>query len=288
MRHLLMSDHGLKIAAMVNDFAALNIDAALISDVSDDMTALANGCICCSLSGGIARGLAEIAARDEPVDAVLVEASGVSDPTGIAQVTCTMTGVSLDCIVTVVDAAETPQGGDWDALLARQIAPANLVVLNKADLVSTADLEALTARLIQLAPNAQILRTVNCAVPPVVIFESASAPAYAVEQGLPVPDHGFKTVVLTTTNAIDRKLFEDMLKQLPDGIVRIKGFLRFTDAPEAHILVQCVGRRWSLSAGLGQAMDTSLVVIGRSDVMSSPNILDHFTSFGLEPIALTN
>lgn len=288
MRHLLTSNHGLKIAAMVNDFAALNIDAALIADVSDDTTALANGCICCSLSGGVARGLAEIANRNEGVDVVLVEASGVSDPAGIAQVACTVEGVSLDCIVTVVDAAETPQSGDCDALLARQIAPASLILLNKTDLVSPTDLQAINARLSKSAPNAQILRTVNCAVPPVVIFECASEPTSAVERSAAMPYHGFKTTVLTAPEPIDRLLFQSALDQLPDGIARVKGFLSFTDAPEVPMLVQCVGRRWSLIAAPGQPLESSLVVIGRSDVMLSPNILERFNSLGLELRTLTN
>lgn len=288
MRHLLTANHGLKIAAMVNDFAALNIDAALIADVSDDTTALANGCICCSISGGVARGLAEIAARDEAVDVVLVEASGVSDPAGIAQVACTVEDVSLDCIVTVVDAAETPQNSNGNALLERQIAPANLILLNKTDLVAPADLDALNARLSKSAPNAQILRTVNCAVPPVIIFECASEPTSAVEHSATMPDHGFKTTVLTALNPIDRLLFKSTLDQLPDGIARVKGFLSFTDAPEVPMLVQGVGRRWSLRAAPGQHLETSLVVIGRSDVMSSPNVLERFTSLGLDLRTLSN
>lgn len=283
MRHLLTSDHGLNIAAMVNDIAALNIDAALISDVSDDTTALANGCICCSLSGGVARGLADIRGRDQAVDAVLVEASGVSDPAGIAQVACTVDGVSLDCIVTVVDAAEAHCEGALDPLLARQIAPANLVLLNKTDLVSSQDLAALTGRITQLAPRAQVLRTVNCAVPSVVIFESATAPNMAGEHPHRVQDHGFETKVLTATRALDRRLFEEALKQLPDGIVRIKGFLRFADAPETPELVQCVGRRWSLTAAPDQPLDTRLVVIGRSEVMSAAHVLQSFTALGFEP-----
>lgn len=288
MRHLLTAGHGMKIAAMVNDFAALNIDAALISDVSDDTTALANGCICCSLSGGVARGLAEIAARPDAVDAVLVEASGVSDPAGIAQVAATVDGISLDCIVTVVDGAEAPRAGDWDSLLARQVGPANLVLLNKTDLVGPADLEALEQRLSKLAPQAQILRTVDCAVPPVVIFESASPPKPVTETSPPLADHGFRTLALTANHPIERNLFEDALKHLPDGIVRIKGFVRFAGAHEAPLLFQCVGRRWTWHTAPDPSLETRLVVIGHSGVMTAQNTLDHFKQLGMEPTYLAD
>ena len=282
MRHLLTADHGMKIAAMINDFAALNIDAALISDVSDDTTALANGCICCSLSGGVARGLAEIAARSEPVDAVLVEASGVSDPAGIAQVAATVDGISLDCIVTVVDGAEAPGAGDWDNLLARQVAPANLILLNKTDLVGLADLEALEQRLSKLAPQAQILRTIDCAVPPVVIFESASEPKIGGRASPPLAGHGFKTLTLTAKQPVARGPFEDALRHMPDGIVRIKGFLRFADAPKTPMLLQCVGHRWTWRAAPDPTLENRMVVIGRSDVMKDQNTLDHFKHLGME------
>lgn len=288
MRHLLTADHELKIAAMVNDFAALNIDAALISDVSDDTTALANGCICCSLSGGVARGLAEIASRSEPMDVILIETSGVSDPAGIAQVAATVDGVSLDCIVTVVDGAEAPGGDNWDCLLARQVAPANLVLLNKTDLVGPTDLEALEQRLSELAPQAQILRSIGCAVPPVVIFESASEPKTVAETSPPLADHGFVTLALTAKQPIDRELFEGALKHLPDGIVRIKGFLRFADAAEAPMLLQCVGRRWTWRAAPDPSSETRLVVIGRMDMMNAQNTLDHFKRLGMEPAYSTD
>ena len=283
MRHLLTSDHGLKIAAMVNDFAALNVDAELISEASDDITAFANGCVCCSLSGGVARGLADISARDDDVDVVLLEASGVSDPAAIAQVACTVENVLLDCIVTVVDAAATLESASEEDLLRRYVTPANIVLLNKTDLVSSADLDSMNRRLKGFAPHAQILRTVNCAVPAMVVFDSATAPETSAICAPALQDHDYKTVVLTSATPIDRQLLEAFLGMIPDGIIRMKGFLCFADTAAIPSLLQSVGPRWSLIDAPGQALNTSsLVVIGQRAVMSSPNTLDHFLSLGFQ------
>jgi G3E family GTPase len=281
MHHLLTADHGMKIAAMVNDFAALNIDEALISDVSDDTTALANGCICCSLSGGVARSLAEIEARPEPVEAILVEASGVSDPAAIAQVANTVDGIALDCIVTVVDAADFQTDTTWRTLLVRQVAAANLVLLNKTDLVPAAALDATVAQRAVMAQNAQILRTINCAVPPAVVLENAIQPDVALNTAAHHSDHGFATVILEAHEPIDRASVEAVLKDLPDGIARLKGFLQLKDAPQTPLLLQCVGRRWTWHTAPEPSVKTGLVVIGKSDVLSDPNILEGFRRIGL-------
>lgn len=282
MRHLLTAQHGLKIAALVNDFAALNIDAALISDVSGDTTALANGCICCSLSGGVARSLAEIAARPEPVDGLLVEASGVSDPAGIAQVASTVDGISLDCIVTVVDAGETRLD---NAVLARQVAPANLVLLNKTDLIPGDERAALVARLADLAPKAQILQTIQCAVPPVIVFQSASRPDTVFDGTGVATDHGCETRLLSASHPIERAAFEAALCHMPDGIYRIKGFMRLAQAPETTVLLQAVGRRWAWETPPDPTVETQLVVIGQTDVMTSGRFMQGFAPLGLKVVA---
>jgi G3E family GTPase len=280
MRHLLTAKHGMKIAAMVNDFAALNIDAALIREVTEDTTALDNGCICCSLSGGIARGLSEIAARNDPVDAVLIEASGVSDPASIAQVAGSVDGISLDCIVTVVDAAESAESKNLDDLLMRQVAPANLVLLNKIDLVAGPQVGSLVEHLAALAPRAQILRTVNCAVPPIVIFDSATKPDCTIENAH--TDHVYTTLILTSPRMTDRGQLKDALASLPDRILRIKGFVQLSDTPETLSLLQGVGRRWTLKDASGSHGVQKLVVIGQTSAMDRDHVLAHFAPLGFK------
>lgn len=284
MRHLLTATHGMKIAALVNDFAALNIDASLIADVSGDTTALANGCVCCSLSGSLARSLADIADRDISVDAVLIEASGVSDPWGIAQVVQTVDGVALDNIVAVVDAAGRDTEAGMNELLHRQVSAANLVLLNKTDLITRSEAAVATKRLAALAPRAQILRTMQCAVPPVVVFDSIHELALNGPQTTEHLSDQFTTLVMEARTPVARVAFEKALSSLPDGILRIKGFLRLSDAPEVLVLCQAVGRRWSWQSAPGQDSPTRLVIIGQTGHMSLDAVQRHFEGSDLQPV----
>lgn len=267
VRHVLNSDHGLTIAALVHYFAALNIDAALIADVTEDTTALANGCICCSLSSGVAQSLAQIAARPATVDAIMIEASGVSDPAGIAQVAHSVDQIALDCIVAVVDAAETTLGKpDHDYLLERQVSGANLILVNKTDLVSKEEAERTVGAVAKLAPKAQILRASHCAVPTSVIFDS------------------YDTLMLVAPHPVARGNVEACLAALPEGILRMKGFLWLSDAPESPILLQAVGRRWTWHSAPHAEIDTGLVVIGKSESIraSKPDGLFERMGFSLQ------
>lgn len=277
LRHLLTAKHGLKIAAMVNDFAALNIDAALISEVSDDTTALSNGCVCCSLSGGVARGLAQIAARPEPADAILIECSGVSDPAGIAQVAASVQGVRLDSIVTVVDAATSQRPTAWDHLLTRQVAPATLVLVNKADLMSVESVEQVEKRLRGIAPRARMLGMVECTVPAAFILDAAMPPV--VEGHAHPVRHDFATRVLTAPPRLTRIQVETALAHVPDDVLRIKGFLAVDGETR---LLQCVGRRWAWHPVAEESPERALVVIGQHHAE-----VDAFCLAQLVPIGFT-
>src|SRR5690606_19863347 len=93
--------------AIVNDFGSINIDAALISEDTEDVIGLKNGCICCSLQGDLLRTLKSVLSSSRQVDHIVIEASGVSDPQGIVEVLMdpvVREAVSLDAVVTVVDA----------------------------------------------------------------------------------------------------------------------------------------------------------------------------------------
>ena len=83
LNHLLANPGGRRIAAVVNDFGAIDIDAGLLGTVSDGVVSLKNGCICCSLQGDLLRTLASVIKRPSPPDAIVIETSGISDPAEI-------------------------------------------------------------------------------------------------------------------------------------------------------------------------------------------------------------
>ena len=83
LNHILAGDHGLKVGILVNDFGSINVDAELVVDVEEGMISLANGCVCCQIRDDLIESVANLLARDDPIDYIILEASGVADPAGI-------------------------------------------------------------------------------------------------------------------------------------------------------------------------------------------------------------
>ena len=154
LNHLLADAQGRRVTVLVNDFGAINIDASLIREQSDDVISLENGCVCCSIGGRLVQALVEISARADPPDVLIIEASGVSDPVRIAQVGMLDRAFRLHGIVVAVDAqgiGETlgdPYVGD---IVRRQIEGATALVLTKTDLIDERARAAVTGKLLELA-----------------------------------------------------------------------------------------------------------------------------------------
>ena len=104
LRHLLQDGHGLKLAAVVNDVGAVNIDAALIGTAAGGVTKLTNGCSCCALGAELGRTIHGLATQRAPPDGIIIEASGIANPMGMATIVATQGRARLDGVVAVVDA----------------------------------------------------------------------------------------------------------------------------------------------------------------------------------------
>jgi len=151
VNHILHGDHGLKIAVLVNDFGAINIDAQLVVGVEGDAVNLSNGCICCTIRGDLLKETLKLLRRDDPPEYLVVETSGVSDPIAVAN-TFLAPEVKplarLDSILVVVDADNILTLEEENLGLALdQIAAADIVALNKVDLVTAEELEEVKTEL---------------------------------------------------------------------------------------------------------------------------------------------
>ena len=145
LNHILHGDHGLKIAALVNDFGAINIDAQLVVGVEGESVNLSNGCICCTIRGDLLKETLKLLRRQDPPEYIIVETSGVSDPVAVAN-TFLLPDIKplvrLDSILVIVDADNILTLDEENSGLALdQIAAADIVVLNKVDLVKAEELE---------------------------------------------------------------------------------------------------------------------------------------------------
>src|ERR1700722_18801115 len=150
LNHILNGDHGLRIAVMVNDFGSVNIDADLVAGVeaNGDIISLANGCICCGMRDDMLTAVEQLTERPEQPEYIIVEASGVADPSKIAFTFINASlreRVRLDSILCLVDASQVFAVPEQMELKIRQIAYSDMLILSKTDLVSREEVRRIRA-----------------------------------------------------------------------------------------------------------------------------------------------
>jgi G3E family GTPase len=167
LNRILTYEHGTKVAVIVNEFGEVGIDNQLVIDADEEIFEMNNGCICCTVRGDLIRIIGNLMKRRDKFDHLVIETTGLADPAPVIQtffVDEDMQGqLNLDAVVTVVDAKHIHD--HWEADEAQeQIAFADVILLNKTDLVSEADLEALEARIHTMNAMAKVYRTRDAAV----------------------------------------------------------------------------------------------------------------------------
>jgi G3E family GTPase len=263
-----------RIAVLVNDFGEINIDAALVRFRRGEMVSLTNGCICCGIGGDFIAALAGLRDLPQPPEQVVVEASGVADPGALA-VYGDLPGYRQDAAIVVAD-AETVRERAADDLSGRQILgqlrAADLLVLNKTDLVDADALAETHAWLREIAgPSTAIIEASFGELPTAVLLGVRDGWPAATRAGNGHDGHehdhpDFETWSWTGEAPIDGTGLVEALKALPDGILRAKGLLYLQQDGASRYVMQLVGRRWSIKADRpwkdGERRDSRLVVIG--------------------------
>lgn len=299
LNHILHGEHGMRIAVLVNDFGAVNIDAQLVVGIEgEDTVNLANGCICCTIRDDLFAATQQICQRPLPPEYILIETSGVSDPLAVAH-TFTETVLSqlvhVESILTVVDAEQYDDIPAENRVLALdQIGMADIVVLNKVDLVSTQQRQAIEKRIRQIVPTARILPTTYGHIPLALLFGHTAvalrpsvrtphdvhvhaAPATAVLTDAHAHAHDDHTVLFHTWHYQEQRPFhfkslQKAVNSLPLSVFRAKGVLYLNEAPDRRCILQVVGKRARLivSDGWGeQPPHSDIVLIGSGDSFSA-------------------
>lgn len=169
LNRILTEDHGKRYAVIVNEFGEIGIDNELVVDADEEIFEMNNGCICCTVRGDLIRIIDGLMKRQGRFDAILIETTGLADPAPVAQTFFVNEDVrsktELDAIVTVVDAKHLLGEIDHAHEAQEQLAFADIVLLNKTDLVNEAELADVEARLKRINPTAAIHRTERCDVP---------------------------------------------------------------------------------------------------------------------------
>lgn len=278
---ILRNRHDLKVAVIVNDMSEVNIDAALVksqhtlSKTEERLVEMSNGCICCTLRGDLMVEVEKLA-KENRFDYLLIESTGISEPIPVAQTFSFVDEASgtdlsrfsqLDTMVTVVDAynfyrdfgseekladRNMVEGADDKRtivnLLTDQIEFANVILLNKTDLVSYTDIKVLRALIAKLNPDATIYETLFGEIDPALIlntglfdFESASEGAgwkkELEEIHLPeTEEYGISSIVFRSKKPFHpERLWNYINYEFPQNIIRSKGIFYLAALPEQAI-----------------------------------------------------
>jgi G3E family GTPase len=301
LNRILNGDHGMRAAVLVNDFGSINIDADLVVGVENNVISLANGCVCCSLREDLVQTIVETIDRPERPEYILLEASGVADPIGLAMTFANPTfleRIRLDSITCVVDADQVFATPEYPALMdlkLRQIASADLLIVNKVALAGPEQVAKIRRWIDDHFNNIRIVETDFCAVPYEILlgvgrFDPIRVATAAALLGQDPGaedrhEHGsgrhaaFATWSYETDGVLSLEALKQTARKLPGGIFRCKGIVRSADAPERPIALQVVGRRVDvamLDKWNGRDPRTRLVAIGAPGTIDDVDLRRRF------------
>jgi len=282
---ILNGDHGLRVAVLVNDFGSVNIDAQLVLGVESNVISLTNGCICCTIRDDLVETVIQTINRPERPEYILLEASGVAEPTGIAMAFNNpglRDRIRLDSILCVVDAEQVFASPETMELKIFQMACADMIILNKVDLVDPDHIAKIKEWLDSRFHRYRLIEASRCDVPlPVLLSVGRFDPAQLDANVQRDPDHskGFSTWNFETDRPLSLEALRETASHLPAGIYRAKGVIYAAEEPARRVVLQVVGRRVDISLEepwRGRPARTQIVVIGAPGAIEGEVLRDKF------------
>ena len=252
LNRILTERHGKRYAVIVNEFGEEGIDNDLVVDADEEVFEMNNGCICCTVRGDLIRILGGLMKRADKFDAIIVETTGLADPAPVAQTFFVDQDVAdntrLDAIVTVADAVHLDGQLGEHHEAEEQIAFADIVLLNKTDLVEADGLGRVEARIRRINPYAKIIRTERCATP---LDEVIGLNSFSLDRVLEVEpdfltsdhdhdhDDDVKSISFVSDTPLDLEKFQawfgSLLQTRGQDILRSKGILDFAGLDERYV-----------------------------------------------------
>jgi G3E family GTPase len=284
LNRILTETHGKRYAVIVNEFGEIGIDNDLIVDAEEEIFEMNNGCICCTVRGDLIRIIEGLMKRKGQFDGIVIETTGLADPAPVAQTFFVDEDVrrntKLDAIVTVVDAKHLVDQLDGAPEAQEQIAFADIVILNKTDLVGGQELSAVKSRIRAMNPTALIHETERCGIELDQILERG---AFSLDRILEVEpdfldgDHAHEhddevaSLSLMSERPMDPTLFfpwiQNVTQRFGVDIMRMKGIIAFKNDADrfvvqsVHMLLEGDHQRpWKD----GEPRTSRLVFIGRN------------------------
>ena len=294
LNRILTEQHGRKYAVIVNEFGEQGIDNDLVVDADEEVFEMNNGCICCTVRGDLIRILSGLMKRADKLDAIIVETTGLADPAPVAQTFFVDQDVAdrtkLDAIVTVADAVHLSSQLVDHHEAEEQIAFADVILLNKVELVEDNDIVKVNDRIRKINPFAKIIKTTRCDAP---LDEIVGLNAFSLDRVLDIEpdflesDHDHEhdddvtSLSFVSDTPLDMDKFQDwfgnLLRTKGQDILRSKGILNFKGEDEryvfqgVHMLMDASPMgKWPE----GKERSSRLVFIGRN--LESMNLKEGF------------
>jgi G3E family GTPase len=265
LRHILATRPG-KIAIVMNEFGEIAIDTKVIEGKNVRIAELGGGCVCCSLLGEFEAAVNEIIEKIAP-EMIIVETTGLAEPEALVfNIQEALPQCRLDGVVSIIDAdmlVRFPELGHTTRL---QIEGADILLLNKIDLVEPAQIEPLETKLREINLTAAIVRTERCRIDPELLFGIGREKKVARPEHQHQPE--FESFTFSSDNIFSRDCFEHFADSLPAAVIRVKGFIRFPDGAQ---LFNFVAGRWELEAF--ETDGTQLVFIGKNIAAEKKSVL---------------
>jgi len=288
LNRILNGDHGLRVGVLVNDFGAINIDAELVSGVENNTISLTNGCVCCEIRDDLVNSLELLLTREQAVDYVILEASGIADSEGIVMTFLNPRYeglLKIDSITCIIDAVGIFADGDnerLNLLKLRQMGFADMVILNKVDLVGPEHIEVIREWIGHHIQRIRIVETTQCDIPLEILLSAGRFRGLNVDvlpsltenenhHGHDGSDRLFETWSYESDRPLSIEALRKMVqRELPVSIYRCKGIIYSADSPDKRLALQVVGRRTEISEldGWGERTPrTQIVAIGAPESM---------------------
>ncbi|WP_130179032.1 GTP-binding protein [Cryobacterium sp. SO1] len=286
-----------RLGVVINDFGTINVDAGLVIGQVDEAEAISGGCVCCLPdAGGLDGALEKLTQPRLRLDAVIVEASGVADPTALARLIrySGIDRVRPGGLVDVIDAVEHFRTIDLGVLPPARYAAASLIVINKTDRLPAARRDAAIAKITQRVhernPHAHIISAARGRIDPALVFDAARTPAPEAELPFASLMHDndeshthADAVTVLASGPVDPGRLVDLLEEPPDGVYRLKGAVTVgTGTHHYRYAVNVVGRHIHVGSHPANTGTDGLVAIGMH--LRGHAVADRLES-ALQPVA---
>lgn len=252
VNHLLAHAEGRRIAAVVNDFGAINIDAELIAGASEGVVSLANGCICCSLEGDLLRTLSMLLRRAPKPEYIVIETSGIADPADIVRNLMdpvVLREAPLETVLCVMDASTPPATLD-EALQRSQLRVADIVALSKLDLADEGAGARMREAIRAQRVPAVVVDASHGEIPSALLFPACDhAPAPRHPGPKRPAEERFEMLSWTSDQPLSLPRLQQAIGRLAPRLARAKGLFETIEQPGRMMVFQFAGGRATLAPG---------------------------------------